>query len=74
MKNVILFTALTFLFIASFIELFAINAQAQKINELEKGVLYFMTEAEKLREEQDKQARLIATDLYIYANGLDITK
>lgn len=74
MRDLILFIALLLLFIFSFFELLGIKAQAQKIAELEKGVIYFSNEADKLRAEQDKQARILATDLYIKENGYEMGK
>lgn len=74
MKNIILYFCLLLALLFIFINSITIAEQGQKINELEKGVLYFSNEADKLRAEQDKQARLIATDLIIYANGYELGK
>lgn len=74
MKDILIFIYVFILSLLVLVSALEIKDQAQKINELEKGVLYFSNEADKLRAEQDKQARLIAQDLIIYANGFDFGK
>lgn len=74
MKDLIFYFALLFLFLFCFVEMLGLKQQQQKIKELEKGVIYFSNEAEKIRQEQDKQARLIQNDLFIFAAGFEVGK
>lgn len=72
-KHILILALFLTVFFSCF-EIIAITYQGQKIKELERNILKLHETNEELRREQEKQARIIAQDLYIFANGFEMGK